>query len=63
MLTRARSSATANDFILQSFGRIELRHYPANRRVEPATYFLLAVVPAIFGSEGEDSWTALHFPC
>ncbi|CAO1626338.1 unnamed protein product [Parajaminaea phylloscopi] len=56
------ASLILNDFVLIGWGNIELRRVAVNRRVHPATYGVLCIVPAIIGSEGMASFLDLFVP-
>lgn len=47
---------TINDFALVGWGEIELKRVAVNKRVHPATYFVLAITPAVVGTEGLTSF-------
>lgn len=56
------ASVCINDFALIGWSNIEMKRVAVNRRVHPATYFILAVVPAIVGTEGLTSFLDFFTP-
>lgn len=49
-------SLCVNDFALVGWGEIELKRVAVSKRVHAATYFLMAITPAIVGTEGLTSF-------
>lgn len=51
-----------NDFALIGWGQLELKKIPINKRVHPATYFIVALTPAVVGAEGMGAFLDLFVP-